>query len=56
MNRPRRRGWYKFYLLFIAVLLLVFAIAGFVLFKNVSSDTWKTIYNTYFDPDAAARA
>lgn len=56
--RPRTRGrrrWLRYYYGFVLLLLLFAAVVGWFIWRSISPETRDTLFNTYLNPDAAAR-
>lgn len=51
--RRRRLGWRKYYYVVTLVLIVLVAIAAFILWKFIPQETKDLLQNTYLNPDAA---
>ena len=54
--RPRGgRRWLRYYYVFVLLVLIATAAVGYFIWNSLSAETRRTLFNTYLDPDAAAR-
>ena len=54
-RRPRRRRWLWVYYGVLMFILLIAAAAAAFIWQSLSAETRSTLFNTYFNPDEAAR-